>query len=528
MTRKGAQALVRAMQAANVSHLFSLSGNQIMSVYDALIGSGIRVIHTRHEAAAVHMADAWGRLTDQPGVVLLTAGPGHLNSVSALYAAHMAESPLVALSGHSALAQAGRGAFQEVDQVAVVAPVCKAAWRVDNPAALAGDFARAMEIAASGRPGPVHLSLPVDVLEAVVPALQPPAVKLAPHPTDDTQLAGMLDALLGAVRPLIVAGPAMSRGVRWRDVMRLSDVTGVPALACESPRGMNDPWLHGAAALMAEADVVLLLGKPLDFSLKWGKPPAFNGKFMQIDPDAGHLRQAAVPLSVAMDPQWAVERLSALAESRASFHHEWLIAVETARLSTLDEWALWRESDARPIHPLRLCAAVQPHLDAGAILIADGGEFGQWAQGGLEATTRLINGPAGGIGAAVPMAIGAKLADSSRTVFAISGDGAFGYHLAEFETAVRNRIPFVAIVGNDARWNAEHQIQIQTYGADRTFGCELMLARYDRVVAALGGFGAYVEDPADLAAAIAQAVHSGLPSCVNLAIDGLPAPFPHA
>ena len=528
MSQNGAQLLVAAMQAAGVSKLFSLSGNQVMSVYDALIGSGIEIIHTRHEAAAVHMADAWGRMTEEPGVVLLTAGPGHLNAISALYVARMAESPVALLSGHSALAQAGRGAFQEVDQVAVVAPVCKAAWRVDDPVRVGAEFVRAFDLARSGRPGPVHLSLPSDVLEAKALSvaagyMQPPATVV-----DDAALVLVLDALDAAARPLIVVGPAMARTARWRDVALLSDLTGIPALMSASPRGMNDPWLHGASGPMADADVVLLLGKPLDFSLKWGRAPAFNARFMQINNDAGRLRQAdGVTSAIAGDPSAAVRRLCDLAAARTWFHHDWLITVEAARRSTPHEWDTWRQSAERPIHPLRVCAAVQPYLDAGAILVADGGEFGQWAQGGLEAETRLINGPAGGIGGAVPAAMGARLADPSRPVIALSGDGAFGYHLMEYETAVRNRIPFVAVVGNDARWNAEHQLQIQHYGADRTIGCALTLARYDLAVQALGGHGEFVEDPADLTPAIGRALASSLPACINVAIDGLPAPLPH-
>src|SRR5262245_49870222 len=166
--RTGAGRVVDALVAAGVRRLFSLSGNQILSVYDATIGRGIEIVHTRHEAAAVHMADAWGRLTEEPGVALVTAGPGHLNALSALYGALMAESPVVFLSGHAPLSQLGRGAFQELDQVGAARPVTKAAWLAEDAARLDEDIATALEIARSGRPGPVHVSLPGDLLEARV------------------------------------------------------------------------------------------------------------------------------------------------------------------------------------------------------------------------------------------------------------------------------------------------------------------------------------------------------------------------
>src|SRR5262245_65710120 len=164
----GATRLVDALAAAGVRQLFTLSGNQILSIFDATIGRGIDLIHTRHEAAAVHMADAWGRLTEQPGVALVTAGPGHLNALSALYGARMAESPVVLLSGHAPAAQAGRGAFQEIDQVGAAAPVTKASWVAKDAARLGEDMALALELARSGRPGPVHVSLPGDLLDAKV------------------------------------------------------------------------------------------------------------------------------------------------------------------------------------------------------------------------------------------------------------------------------------------------------------------------------------------------------------------------
>ncbi|MYE90568.1 thiamine pyrophosphate-binding protein, partial [Candidatus Poribacteria bacterium] len=168
MSRTGAELLIESLISAGVKHLFSLSGNQILSLYDAIIGRDINLIHTRHEAAAVHMADGWGRLTEQPGVALLTAGPGHCNAISALYGALMAESPVVLLSGHSPHAQIGSGAFQEIDQVATAKPVTKAAWLVEDANRLDEAIATALSIACEGRPGPVHLSLPSDVLEATL------------------------------------------------------------------------------------------------------------------------------------------------------------------------------------------------------------------------------------------------------------------------------------------------------------------------------------------------------------------------
>jgi len=196
-----------------------------------------------------------------------------------------------------------------------------------------------------------------------------------------------------------------------------------------------------------------------------------------------------------------------------------------ARATVPAEWAAGRRSTRSPIHPLRVADALQRHVDRGAILVADGGEFGQWIQGGVESEPpRLFNGPAGGIGGAIPMAIATRLRHPDRPVIAALGDGTFGFHAFELDTALRYRLPVVAVIGNDARWNAEHQLQIRHYGADRTVGCELLPSRYEQIATALGGHGERVERAGDLEPALDRALASGLPAVVNVLIEGLPAP----
>ena len=521
----GAELVVDTLRSHGVKTIFSLSGNQILSVYDATIGRGVELIHTRHEAAAAHMADGWGRLTETPGVALVTAGPGHLNAVSALYSALMAESPMVLLSGHAPRAQRGRGAFQEVDQAGAARPVAKAAWVAESAEALGNDIARAFAIASSGRPGPVHLSLPGDLLEAKLSGQEaPPPTRLEPMRLADTAVRRVLDLLAEAKRPLILLGPSMARTRRRQVVDRLTDVTGTPALVMESPRGVNDPALRGAALCLPEADLVLLLGKPLDYSVKYGQPPAFAtaARVVRIDMDAVSSDRFA--LSAAADPVVAAEQLLAAARERPWQRSAWADEVAGAQAGFPAEWEPLAREDRRPIHPLRVCAGLQPMLGDGGVLVMDGGEFGQWAQAGLEADTRLINGLSGSIGSAIPLALAAKVVHPERNVVAVLGDGTFGFHAMEMDTAVRHRLAIVAVVGNDARWNAEHQLQLQHYGQERAVACELLPTRYDRVVEALGGHGEFVERPEDLGTALARAVRSGKPACVNVMIDGVAAP----
>jgi acetolactate synthase-1/2/3 large subunit len=526
MTPRGADVVVDALAAAGVRQMFSLSGNQILSVYDAALDRGVALLHTRHEAAAVHMADGWARMTEAPGVALVTAGPGHLNAVSALYTALMSQSPVVLLSGHAPRAQRGRGAFQEVDQPAAARPVVKAAWCAERADGLGEDIGRALALARAWPPGPVHVSLPGDLLEARVdsPSAGPASVAAALAPVEDSALDAALDLLARATRPLIVMGPAMGRPTRGADVARLADATRIPALLMESPRGVNDPALRAAAACLGEADVVLLLGKALDFSLRFGSSPPFSAACRFIRVDAAAAASERVALAIAGDPGPAARRLADRAVTRAWPASGWAKDVEAARRATPPAWDALARSGAVPMHPLRVCAALAPHLADDAVLVCDGGEFGQWCQAGLGAHHRLINGPSGSIGSAVPMALGARVARPDLPVFATLGDGTFGFHALELDTAVRHRLPVVVVVGNDARWNAEHQLQLQHYGAQRAVACDLLPTRYDRVVEALGGHGEHVEHPADLEPALARAARSGRPACVNVLIDGVPAP----
>ena len=522
----GAELLVATLRTHGVGTIFSLSGNQILSVYDATIGRDVALLHTRHEAAAVHMADGWGRLTEAPGVALVTAGPGHLNAVSALYSAFMAESPMVLLSGHAPRAQRGRGAFQEIDQAGAARPVVKAAWVAESAEGLGDDIARAFALASSGRPGPVHVSLPGDLLETKLaePREAPAPMRLESMSLPDVAARRILDLLGEAKRPLVLLGPAMARPQRRALVDRFADVTGVPVLVMESPRGVNDPALHAASASLAEADFVLLIGKGIDYTLRFGQSPAFapGVRFARIDVDAATSERCVV--TVAADPAAAVERLVTAAKTRAWQRSAWADEVTRALAARPAEWAAHARENREPIHPLRVCAALQPLVAKGAMLVMDGGEFGQWAQAGLDSKQRMINGLSGSIGSAIPLALAAKMAHPERPAIAVLGDGTFGFHAMEMDTAVRYGLPIVAIVGNDARWNAEYQLQIQHYGQARTVGCELLPARYDLVVAALGGHGEFVQRADELAPALDRAVASGKPACVNVLIEGLPAP----
>lgn len=534
-TIRGAEILVRALQQAGVSRIFSLSGNHIMPVYDALFASGIDIIHTRHEAAAVHMADAWARLTGECGVALVTGGQGHTNAVAGLPTAQAGEVPVLLLSGHAPLTELGLGAFQELEQARMAEPLCKASFTATSAETIAQDVAQAMSLARSGRPGAVHLSLPTDVLDARIeaPAI-PDAADFAPvpMPLSPETAASIAAAVAGAQRPVLVVPPALCTPAGRDAITALAARSGMPVVPMESPRGLGDPSLGAFALALAEADLVVLLGKALDFTLRFGRAPgiAATARFIVVEPDEAVLARAVESLGarIAVTAMaGAAEAVGALAAAVSAHPNTvWAARLRDHIAFRPAAWDALAGAPDGPIHPATLCLALRPFLDApDAVLVSDGGEIGQWAQAILSAPARVINGVAGAIGPSIPFALAARSARPGGRILAVLGDGTFGFHMAEFDTAHRHGLPFVAVVGNDARWNAEHQIQLREYGAARAHGCGLEPGtRYDLVAAALGAHGEYVTRAEDLAPALERAFASGKPACVNVVIEGQAAP----
>jgi len=451
-----------------------------------------------------------------------------------------AESPLLLLSGHAGTKEIGRGAFQELRQAEMAAPVTKASWTALSTATLGREIAKAIRIAKSGRPGPVHVSLPFDLLERTIDdeeAVWPPASEFVPkvQPLGDAVAAAALAELANAKRPLILAGPMLCTRAGRVFLRQLATATGTPTIPMESPRGINDPQLGAFAEVLCRADLILLLGKPHDFTLRFADPPFVDAgcRFIVLDPEPQLIERVArekdtrLILSAVADAPASLELLLAralLAQRRPDI--SWAKEVAEAIDYRPAAWSARAAIPGAKVHPIELCRAIAPLLERrqDSILVCDGGEIGQWPQSLINAPRRLINGLAGSIGASIPFAIAARLVEPTAPVIAVMGDGTFGFHMAEFDTAVRYKLPFIAMVGNDATWNAEYQIQLREYGAGRAHGCELLPSRYDLVAQALGGHGELVTTAKELAPALERAIANNKPACVNVIIERVPAP----
>ncbi|HEY1931750.1 MAG TPA: thiamine pyrophosphate-binding protein [Acetobacteraceae bacterium] len=537
---RGADIVMRTLEHAGHRTIFTLSGNHIMSLFDAAIDTSIDLVHTRHEAAAVHAADAWGRMTGTPGFAMVTGGPGHANATAALMTAQGQESPLVLLSGHTETNQLGRGGFQELRQADMASHVAKASWMATSAETLGTDVAKAIRIATSGRPGPVHLSLPSDLLDAHVAdnaAVWPEPGDFTARPVALSDAAA--DAILGVVasssRPLIIAGPALANPSGRTLLAKLEAATRVPTCIMESPRGFNDATLGAFNELIRRVDLIVLLGKAFDFTLKFGEAPWIDPacRFVSIDPEGTLVDRAAretgarFAFGCVADTHPAGETLIRRVAGRTLGSAAWLAEARAAFTTRPDSWATLGSKTPGKLHAIEVFRALKPFVERepDTVLICDGGEFAQWGQSVLPVPPRrMINGVGGSIGSSLPMAIAARVAEPKAPVIAVLGDGTFGFHMAEFETAARRGLPFVAVVGTDARWNAEYNLQVRDYGRDRAVGCELSAPRYDLVAVALGGHGELVEHAEDMAGAIERSLASGKPACINVMIESIPSP----
>jgi len=527
---RGADLLVATLANAGVDCIFTLSGNQIMPVFDACIDAKIRLVHVRHEAAAVYMAEAYAQLTGQTGVALVTAAPGFGNALGSLYMAGQAENPVLLLSGDSPTSQDGKGAFQELNQVAVSQGLTKLSRRCETAQKLGSDVADAIRTARSGRPGPVHLALPFDVLNATVNTDIPRAAQFTGDAVnaDALTIQAISKALGQALRPVIITGPALGT-VRTGDLLsKLSDATDAPVITMQSPRGLNDPSLGSFSTAIAKADLILSLGKRFDFTTGFGQAlcQGDDKPLILIDADTEVLAQAnravseKLTLAVQADP---IPTALALIESvpAGTDRSEWRAEMASAIAARPSEPA-----PTQPMRPAALCAQVQRFIDGAAdpIVVVDGGEFGQWAQAFVSTDCRIINGPSGAIGGGLCYAIAAKIAKPQSTVVLLMGDGTAGFHFAEFETAARYGVNLIAVIGHDAKWNAEVQIQIREYGSDRLNECELNPTRYDQAAMGLGCHGEQVTDATEVGDALQRSLDSNLPACIIAHIEGLPAP----
>lgn len=520
----------RALKHEGTEVVFTLCGGHVMAIYDGCLDEGIRVVDVRHEATAAFAADGWSRLQGRPGVAIVTAGPGVTNAVTGIANAYRAQSPLVLIGGQGPHGLSGKGALQEMDLMGVLRPITKWQVQVTSKDRIPEMVATAFRQAMSGVPGPVYIELPVDVLfdqaDLAGAVLPEPYAGRPAQPGDLDRVAAVAGLLRQAERPVVLVGSQIRWSPKWHRARSFAEAVGAPVYVSGMARGLLPPvWTRSRKAALAEADLVLLFGTPLDFRLNYGQPPVWNEdcKLVQVDLDPAEPgRNRAAAVAIPGDSGAVMAQLLEAGDLGAAKpeRHAWLAKLQGVEEKQAAKMIPGLTSDAAPIDPLRLCAEIDAVLPDNAILIGDGGDFVATAASVLRVRQYpagwMDPGPLGTLGVGMGFAMAARLARPDAPVLLFLGDGTAGLNLMEVEAAVRQGIPFVVVIGNDAAWTQIRRGQVQMFGADRAPATGLEYTRYDLAAAELGAHAEYVERPEEIRPAMERALAAGRVAIVNV------------
>ncbi len=525
----GGHLVARRLKAHGVTTLFTLSGGHLFSIYDGCRAEGIDIVDVRHEQSAAFAAEGWAKVTRQPGVVALTAGPGVTNGMSAIASAQQNHSPMLVLAGRAPQARWGQGSLQELDHVPFVAPLTKFAATSASTGGIPALIDEALAAAVAPHGGPAFVDFPLDhVFGEGADSQEPLSVPDAGcGPLADGDALARASALLRtARRPVVMAGTDLYWGRAERALRELAEELRIPVFLNGLARGClpADHELFFSRARregLREADVALVVGSPMDFRLGFGAVFGETTSLVVVDrvcPGRAHPREISTELYGGIG---ATLRALAGAGGGGPDRSPWLARLRTAERAARDGELAERADDRAPLHPMRVYAELGELLDRDAIVIGDGGDFVSYAGrviDSYEPGCWLDPGPFGCLGSGPGYALAAKLARPSKQVVLLLGDGAFGFSGMEFDTLARHGVGVVGIVGNNGIWGLEKHPMEMIYG----YSVAADLApetRYDLVVEALGGHGELVRTPAQLRPALERALAADGPALVNVLTD---------
>lgn len=538
----GGEMLVRALEREGVHEIFALHGGHLDAIFKACLEHDLRVIDTRHEQAAAHMADGWARTTGRPGVAMVTAGPGVTDAVTGVANAYLDAIPMILIGGRSPLLDDETLPLQGgIDQVALMRPITKWARSVTHTERIPEYLAMAFRQAVSGRPGPVFLELPIDVLFARVEEEKVPFPEnyrpKSPAGPSREALAQALKWFSEAQRPAILAGGGVWFAQALTELREFAELTHTPVLANAKARGViseEHPLCFGAFGAIhpaaharrgnQSADLVLLLGTRIGLATGGRNsliPP--DARVIQVDIEPEEIgRGRSIELGIVSDcGEFLRQALAAGRDIKFGGHEAWIEQLTAMRAGQRAKWdeAIKTES---PIHPARMAREVANALEPSAIIAADGGETAAWMANAFKARqpgTFLSHGYLGCLGIGLPFALSAKIAHPDRQVVCVIGDGSVGLNFSEFDTAVRHNLPITVVVNNDMQWGMSKHGQVLAWGAGNTIGTELGVVHYERAAQGLGAHGEFVDRAGEIAPALERAFRSGRPACVNIMTD---------
>jgi acetolactate synthase-1/2/3 large subunit len=521
----GGRIVAKALKSRGVTHLFTLSGGHLFSIYDGCRAEGIEIVDVRHEQSATFAAEGFAKATRSVGVAALTAGPGVTNGISAIAGAQANCSPICILGGRAPELRWGSGSLQEIDHLPFVSPLVKSAETVKEPGAIATRTAAALDLALAAPNGPTFVDYPLDVVFSEADAELPTAAPLEARPAEGVEEAAAL--LAAAERPAIMAGSGLYWGRGEEEMRALAEALGIPVFLNGLGRGCL-PADHELAfsrargAGLGGADVALVIGVPLDFRLGFGASVGEGAKLIRLDAAPSTLTSSRTPdLDLVGDVAASLAAIRTACGEGARRSDAWL-----AELGKVEAEKRAAEEDElndprAPLHPVRVYKELGEVLDRDAVVVGDGGDFVSYAGRFVETYQPgcwMDPGPFGCLGAGPGQAIGAKLAHPGRQVCLLLGDGAFGFAGMEFDTMARHGLPVVGVMGNNGIWALEHHPMKFLYGY--SVAAELRPeTHYEQMVEALGCDGILVREPGELRPALERAFESGRPTLVNVLTD---------
>lgn len=518
-----------------VEMVFTLSGGHIENLLDGLNEYDIKAVDVRHEQAAAMMAHAWSIYKNKPGVCLVTAGPGFTNALTGIANAFLDNAPLVVLCGRHPLRDDLKGALQEMNQIDMVKPITKWSATCYDIKRIPEYLATAFRQATEGRPGPVFLELPPDILfvsidekEVQYPAKKTHRTVTRPHEAELEEAARLINS---AQKPLLIGGSGIGMSDQDQSFKDFIEKIGFPFALLNNGRGVlpdthplsiNDGSFTAVSAVAPQADVIIAAGIRFNWVMQATKlfPDA---KVIRIDIDPNEIdRNRTSEVGLVGDCGQVFDALASLVNTAR--HDDWVGKVKKAYQAFMTTETEQKNTASDPIHPFRLVARIMEEFGPDAYYVSDGGDTSYYGMAGFLSDHKAgVLTPAaallGCLGTGIPFAMAAKLAHPDKPVILLHGDGSFGFNAMEFDTMVRHNIPVVCIVNNDCAWGMIKHSQEMSIGCDRCTCAELGMRHYEKVVEGLGGYGELVTQDDDIIPAIKRAVASGKPACVNVVTD---------
>ena len=530
----GSDVVAHALKRQGADVFFYIMGAPMMAVESTAMQIGLRGIDVRHEQAAAMAAHAYARLRNRPGVCMAASGPGTTNLITGMAHAWADCTPVLALGGSAPVSATHRGTFQDIDQLKMMLPCTKWADRVYDPYRIPELVNIAIRQAMSGRPGPVYLDLPGDILYAEVDETKiewpdPWDSSKRYRPTANaTDVKAIVDLLGSATQPVIISGS----GILWSEaeveLQAFVEASGIPFYTTPQSRGVIPEdhqfcYLTARSAAFRDADLILIVGTRMNYVIGHAAPPRFNANAkivrIDVDPEEIALSPRKLDVGVVADAKLALAQLTSALKGKITpdTYRSWRDRLRGRNSTKQQEQEEILSTGATPVHPLRLCKEIRDFMDRDAILCVDGQEilnYGRQAIPTFVARHRLNSGAFGTMGVGMPFGIGAKAACPDKQVIVLHGDGSFGMNAMEFDTAVRHRLPILTVISLNGGWTGDPNKERP--------GRDLGYTRFDRMAQALGGYGELVEEPSAIRAALDRAmsaVAKGQPALVNVVTD---------